>query len=95
MYGGFCSKGHLNCQLAVLVVRCLQKLNSVDIDSHRSRSALPFSMASSAIVMRLLAASVNVAKRSGSIVRTVLSSGDLGIVEKVNSSIQSIHYEDW
>ena len=40
-------------------------------------------MATSPLVLRVLAASVNVAKRSGTIIRKVLSSGDLGIVEKV------------
>lgn len=43
-------------------------------------------MASSPLVLRLLAASVNVAKRSGTIIRQVLSSGDLGIVEKENKN---------
>lgn len=47
-------------------------------------------------VLRLLAASVNVANKSGSIIRSVLSSGNLGIVEKVGGinhhhHIQFIH----
>lgn len=36
------------------------------------------------IIMRILAASINVANRAGSIIRDVMSKGDLGIVEKVN-----------
>lgn len=36
-------------------------------------------------VLRLLAASVKVAEKSGTIVRSVLSSGELGIVVKVTT----------
>jgi len=36
------------------------------------------------IIMRILAASIKVANRAGSIIRDVMSKGDLGIVEKVN-----------
>lgn len=37
----------------------------------------------SSIIMRIIAASINVANRAGSIIRDVMSKGDLGIVEKV------------
>lgn len=36
------------------------------------------------VVMRLLASSYSVAEKAGAIVRKVLHSGDLGIVEKVS-----------
>ncbi|XP_067943701.1 3'(2'),5'-bisphosphate nucleotidase 1-like [Watersipora subatra] len=41
-------------------------------------------MASVPTVLRLLAASVKIAEKSGNIVRRILSSGELGIVEKEN-----------
>ena len=44
-------------------------------------------MSSACTVLRLLAASVKVAEKSGTIVRSVLSSGKLGIVEKVRKKI--------
>lgn len=37
------------------------------------------------VVMRLLASAYSVAEKAGSIVRKVLHSGELGIVEKVRS----------
>lgn len=36
------------------------------------------------LVLRLLAASVNVTSRAGAIIRDILSKGDLGIIEKVS-----------
>lgn len=43
------------------------------------------------VVMRLLASAYSVAEKAGAIVRKVLHSGELGIVEKV-SFCQSIFY---
>lgn len=37
-----------------------------------------------ALIMRILATSIQVANRAGTIVRDVMSKGDLGIVEKVD-----------
>lgn len=36
------------------------------------------------LIMRILAASIQVANRAGTIIRDVMSHGELGIVEKVN-----------
>ena len=52
-------------------------------------------MATSPLVLRVLAASVNVAKRSGTIIRKVLSSGDLGIVEKVIYKYKLLNNNNW
>ncbi|XP_068198164.1 3'(2'),5'-bisphosphate nucleotidase 1 isoform X3 [Antennarius striatus] len=43
-------------------------------------------MSGSPVVMRLLASAYNVAEKAGSIVRKVLHSGDLGIVEKTGAN---------
>lgn len=40
--------------------------------------------AQSFLIMRILAASIQVANRAGTIVRDVMNTGELGIVEKVN-----------
>lgn len=42
---------------------------------------------SSSVVLRLVANSVNIAHRAGKLIRDIMSKGDLGIVEKVKSTI--------
>lgn len=42
-----------------------------------------FSMASPALLMRVVASAYSVAEKAATIVRNVMSAGDLGIVEKV------------
>lgn len=44
---------------------------------------------SPALIMRLVASAFSVAEKAGNIVRTVLHSGELGIVEKVEQGISS------
>jgi 3'(2'), 5'-bisphosphate nucleotidase len=40
-----------------------------------------------ALICRLLASSVSVAHKAGKIIRDVMQKGDLGIIDKVNTSI--------
>lgn len=40
--------------------------------------------ASNEMVLRLLSLSINTAKKAGGIIRDIMRSGDLGIVEKVS-----------
>lgn len=47
---------------------------------------------SPAVVMRLVASAYTVAEKAGDIVRKVLKTGDLGIVEKVG---QNSHVQQW
>jgi len=42
------------------------------------------------LVLELVASSVRIADRAGTIVRNIMSAGNLGIVDKVNSSEQCI-----
>lgn len=42
------------------------------------------------LIMRILAASIQVANRAGTIIRDVMHKGELGIVEKVNFALKSL-----
>lgn len=44
-------------------------------------------LAQSSLVMRILAASIQVANRAGTIIRDVMHKGELGIVEKVKCAV--------
>lgn len=52
-------------------------------DDHQQAQLCPAKMSTPAVVMRLLASSYTVAGKAGAIVRKVLHTGELGIVEKV------------
>lgn len=54
-------------------------------------------MSASPIAMRIIASSILIASRAGTIIRDVMTTGELGIVEKVSKSFadDSIQYEKW
>lgn len=73
----------INTMTLNLSLICLSVVPFLSVFCYISSGNNEMAQSQSAIIMRILAASIQVANRAGTIIRDIMSKGELGIVEKV------------